>query len=359
MDIDFKQYKYYPIIRTRQAELNGYSHLSDDDKDNVIPLLTLGKWRNSDGCEKAIAKINECVGNRNYILDLTRELQHQNQAVRDLMDPTSNFKNWVDFVEKNTKIIPAVQFTPGAKGRDIVRQAINLERLDRPLVFRIKDFKTDLENTLSALYAIDNPEKSLIVIDAGYIRDISTKNIKPGVLESILKTINTIVEEVPEVPRVLAGTSFPRSVTTYLNEGSETSGKIDILENILYEEIGSDIVIYGDHASIHSVVYDDEGGVFLPRLDVPSDGFWFFERRPRTKGEGYIDAATVLLKEHPEIADIECWGAQMLKNTISRVGDTINAPVTAIAVRVNLHIKYQLDRLMNENLDNADDDWIL
>lgn len=359
MNIDFKRKKYYPIIRTRQAELNGYSHLTDQDKDELIPLLTLGKWRNSDECEKAIAKITECVGNRNYILDLTREIQHQNQAVRDLMDPASNFRNWIDFVDRNANVIPTVQFTPGAKGREIVRQAINLEKLGRPLVFRIKNFKDDLENTLNALYAIDHPEKSLIVIDAGYIRDISTKNIKAGVLESILKTINTIVEELPEVPRVLAGTSFPRSVTAYLNEESETSGKIDILENLLYGEIGSDIVIYGDHASIHSVVYDDEGGVFLPRLDVPTDGFWFFERRPRTKSEGYIDAAATLLKEHPEVADYNCWGAQMLKNTISRTGDTINAPVTAIAVRVNLHIKYQLDRLSSVGSESLDDDWIL
>ncbi|MCS4247531.1 beta family protein [Pseudomonas sp. BIGb0164] len=358
MNINFKDFKYYPIIRTRQAELSGYSHLDEKSKDSLTPVIILGKWRNSDGCEKAIAKITECVGQRNYILDLTRELQHQNQAVRDLMNPEENFKNWVDFVEKNENIIPTVQFTPGAKGREIVRQALSLERLQRPPVFRIKDFKTDLEHTLNSLYALEHPEKSLIIIDAGFIRDISTKNIKPGVLESILKTINTIVEEVPEVPRVLAGTSFPRSVTPFLNEKSETSGKVDILENLLFEEIGSDIVIYGDHASIHSVVYDDLGGVFLPRLDIPSDGFWFFERRPRTKGEGFIDAAAVLLKEHPEIAESESWGAQMLKNTVSRVGDTINAPVTAISVRVNLHINYQLERL-KVGIPENEDDWIL
>ncbi|UCR87199.1 beta family protein [Pseudomonas chlororaphis] len=356
--MNFKDQLYFPIIRTRQAELNGYARLSDETKDNLCPLITLGKWRNSEDCEKAIAKISECVGNRNYILDLTRDLQHQNQAVRELMNPDSNFSNWVEFVRNNENIIPTVQLTQGAKGREIVRQAVALENLSRPPVFRIKDFKSDLDNTLSALYALNNPENALIIIDAGYIRDISTKNIKPGVLESILRTINRIVDEIPEVPRVLAGTSFPRSVTPWLNEESEKSGKIDILENILFDEIGSDIVMYGDHVSIHSVVYDDEGGTFLPRLDVPSDGFWHFERRPKTKSEGYIDAANTLLENHPEFQESNTWGAEMLRNTANASGTTINAPVTAIAVRVNLHIDYQIKLLNDAPQLVEDDNWI-
>jgi len=356
--MDFKNFKYFPIIRTRQAELKGYAHLDDAAKDNLCPLITLGKWRNSEDCERAIAKITECVGDRNYILDLTRDLQHQNQAVRDLMSPESNFKNWIEFVSQNEKVIPTVQLTSGAKGREIVRQAVALEKLGRPPVFRIKDFTSDLNNTLAALYALEAPEKALIVLDAGYIRDISTKLIKPGVLEGVLRTLNKIVEEVPEVPRVLAGTSFPRSVMPWLSENSETSGKIDILENILFEEIGSDIVMYGDHVSIHSVVYDDEGGTFLPRLEVPSDGFWHFERRPKTKGEGYIDAASVLLENHSEFQENPAWGAQMLRNTANSSGTTINAPVTAISVRVNLHIDYQLNLLANQNQHSEEDNWL-
>ncbi|MGE6993700.1 beta family protein [Pseudomonas sp. NPDC047961] len=354
----FKDSTYFPIIRTRQAELNGYAQLSNEAKDNLIPLITLGKWRNSEGCEKAIDKVNECAGGRSYILDLTMDIQHQNEAVRELLNPDANFRNWVRFVESNPQIIPTVQFTPNAKGRDIVRQAVSLEKLGRPPVFRIKDFKTDVDSTLKALYALDSPEDSLIVIDAGYIRDFSTKNIKPGILESVLNTLNLIVEEMPEVPRVLAGTSFPRSVIPFLSEGSETSGKIEMLETMLFDEIGSDIVMYGDHVSIHSVVYDDEGGTFLPRLDVPDAGFWHFERRPRTKSEGYISAAESLLRDHPSLKDNDCWGAEMIRNTVTREGLTINAPVTAIAVRVNLHMNYQIEMLSGRISNDEEDDWV-
>jgi hypothetical protein len=353
-----KDLKYFPILRTRQAEMTGYAKLGDDLKDYVCPLINLGKWRNTDGHEKAIAKIGECLGNRKYILDLSKEIQHQNDAVRKLLSPDSNFKNWIDFIDLHENVIPVVQFTAGAKSREIVRQAVQIERKNRNPVFRIRDFNTDLDHTLAALYALDRPSEALIILDAGYIREISTKMIKPGILESIIRTLNKVVEEVPETPRVLAGTSFPRSVTPFLDEGKETSGKIDMLEHTLYNELGPDIVAYGDHASIHSVVYDDEGGTFLPRLDVPEDDFWYFERRPKTKGEGYIDAAQCLLRDHPFLEVDTSWGAEMIRNTAANSGTTINAPVTAISVRVNLHLKNQINNISKHDELPEDDDWL-
>lgn len=357
IDTEFLNYKYFPIIRTRMAELQGLAYLDDEAKDKLAPIITLGKWRNSEDIDKSIEKIIDCLSDRPYILDLTDDVQHQNSAIKELKDPSGNFSKWVDFVEENEKIIPVVQFTIGAKNREIVRQAVELENIGRRPVFRIKDFSKDLGLTLSSLYALKSPERALVIFDASYIRDISTKGVKAGILENILKSLNIIVDELPEVPRVLAGTSFPRSVTSFLEKGLETSGKIDILENVLFDEIGSDIVLYGDHASIHSVVYDDMGGVFLPRIDVPDDGFWHFERRPRTKKEGYEDASKALLEKFPYLKEDKSWGAQMIRNTAEKTEKTINAPVTAVAVRVNLHLNYQL-KVQNSTTENFDEeDW--
>lgn len=355
----FAKYRYFPILRTRQAELTGYSHLRDDQKDGVLPLISLGKWRNADGVEKALDKVKQCVGNRSYILDLSKDGQHQNDAIRELMNPEKGFSRWRSFIEERPEVVPVVQFSADARARDIVRQAQGLERIGRTPVFRVRNYQSDLEHALTALYALDAPEDALVVIDSGYIRDLSTKRIKSGVLESVLRTINRIVEEVPEVARVLAGTSYPRSVTQFLDKGTETGGKVDMLEHVLYEEIGGDIVMYGDHASIHSVVYDDEGGTFLPRLDVPRDHFWFFERRPGRKGDGYAEIARKLLDDHTELQANPDWGAQMIRNTAVGAGDTINGAVTAIAVRVNLHIGYQLG-VFDEKADNSDegDEWL-
>ncbi|ONN66839.1 beta family protein [Herbaspirillum sp. VT-16-41] len=364
MKMNFNNYAYFPILRTRQAELNGLYHLSDDAKDKILPIITLGKWRNTDGVDKALGKVEECLGSRNFILDLSKEIQHQNESISNLMLPDSIFKNWLEFIEKNKSVVPVVQFAPTATRRNVVQQAVAIEKLGRTPVFRVRINQNELDSTLASLYALNAPEKALIIIDAGYIREVSTKLIKAGVLQTILNTINTIVQEVPETLRVLAGTSYPRSVTQYRNDDSETSGRISMLEHILYDSIGPDIVRYGDHASIHSVVYDDEGGTYLPKLDVPSDHYWYFERRPGTKSEGYKDAAETLLKNHPSLKTNTCWGAEMVRNTAAGNGKTINSPIAAISVRVNLHIDYQLEFLEAANAmppkeDNGDEEsWI-
>lgn len=355
----FEQFSYFPILRTRQAELAGFGKLNDEQKDEILPLVALGKWRNADGVDKALEKVRECVGDRPYMLDLSKDLQHQNDAVRELLNPEKGFARWLDFVKETPEIVPVVQFSADARVRDVVRQAQAIEREGRRTVFRLRNYQSDLDQALAALYALDAPENALIIIDAGYIRDLSTKRIKSGVLESVLKSINRIVEEVPEASRVLAGTSYPRSVTQFLDKGVETSGKIDMLEHVLYEEIGSDIVMYGDHVSIHSVVYDDASGIFIPRIDVPGDHFWNFERRPKRKGDAFAEIAQRLLVDFPELEDESSWGAQMIKNTASGNSGQISSAVTAIAVRVNLHITYQLDVFGKRSEDpNDQDDWL-
>jgi len=48
----------------------------------------------------------------------------------------------------------------------------------------------------------------------------------------------------------------------------------------------------------------------------------------------------------------------MIRNTVTRDGATINAPVTAIAVRVNLHMNYQIEMLSGRISNSEEDDWI-
>src|SRR5450830_160803 len=117
MTMNFNNYTYFPILRTRQAELNGLYHLSDAAKDKILPIITLGKWRNADGVDKALGKVEECLGSRKYILDLSKEIQHQNESISNLMLPDSSFKNWLEFIEKNKSVVPVVQFSPTATRR--------------------------------------------------------------------------------------------------------------------------------------------------------------------------------------------------------------------------------------------------
>ena len=128
MEIFFENYRYYPALRTRPAEMYGYSKLTGHDKDQLIPIITLGSWPRQEGINESMAQTQKAVGNKPFILDLTRELSHQNQEIRNLLNPDENFKAWAKFAAENENVIPVVQIPVGAKTPQIIRQARGFER---------------------------------------------------------------------------------------------------------------------------------------------------------------------------------------------------------------------------------------
>ena len=83
---NFDNYLYYPAIRTRPAELLGYRHLSNEQKDELLPLVTLGSWPRQDGLGESMAQTEQALDGRPYMLDLTREATYQLSEIRGLLD---------------------------------------------------------------------------------------------------------------------------------------------------------------------------------------------------------------------------------------------------------------------------------
>jgi hypothetical protein len=155
--------------------------------------------------------------------------------------------------------------------------------------------------------------------------------------------------------------SFPSSVTSYLDKDSAgTRGSIPVLERELFEEVGSDACIYGDHSSIHPKVSTATGGKYTPRIDYPMAESWEFERRPDSDAQGYVSAARALIKSYPEIKTNPCWGAQKIVAAASGLIDRMKTPSSWIAARVNMHITRQFglgQSLYAQPDDDLLDDW--
>lgn len=186
--------------------------------------------------------------------------------------------------------------------------------------------------------SLNSPENSIIFIDLGYIRGhVSTMT------SAAISAINQIRTEIPEAIISVLSTSFPSSVANFAGENGQ-SGYIDIMEREFHQTIGGrGVSIYGDHGSIHSVVYDDVGGRYVPRIDIALDDAWFFERRPGLDSKGYIEAARAILKRYPNYLEEESLGAQMIKNAASGDIAGMGSPAKWISVRVNLHITKQIE----------------
>lgn len=351
MTIKFDRYKYFPALRTRPAEMEGYSNLSKEVKDNLIPIITLGAWPRAEGIDESLRQAKSATNGTPFFLDLTRESAYQKPEILDLMNPQNGFEKWRSFVKKVDNAIPMIQVSVEAKLSQVIKQARALEQIGTNRVaFRIADFAADTPKIIAALSSLDSPGNALVVIDAGYIRDSM-----PASLSACVNAINDVREEVPDAIITVVSTSFPATVISHLAQDSAgCQGSLAILERELHSAIGADAAIYGDHSSIHSKVYLSTGGRFMPRIDYPLSDAWVFERRPGKDSSGYVDAAKVLLETFPAIEEEETWGAEKIRKAASGEIDGMKTPAKWIAARVNMHITRQND--LSEELANLGDD---
>jgi hypothetical protein len=339
MAIQFGDYPYYPSLRTRPAEIAGYANLRANIKNALLPIMRLGAWPRCTDLSESISQLRNAAGENSFILDVTRELMYQNSSVHALLEPADDFKAWRDFVQSVPNAVPTVQFAPNARLPQIIRQTRQLESMSRKLAFRISDFQGDTNKVITALSAMDDPRNALIVIDVGYIRETMAASIA-----ACISSVNDIRDEIPSAEITVISTSYPASVTSFVfPPGENTAGTINILERDLFEAIGSDAVIYGDHGSIHARTKAATGGKYTPQIDCPLYDAWLFERRPNVDGEGYIDAARAIVQRWPECATDDTWGAEMIRKAATGNVEGMKSRSHWIAVRVNLHLTRQYE----------------
>jgi hypothetical protein len=351
MSIQFGDFLYYPALRTRPAEIAGYANLRPNVKNALAPIMRLGAWPRCADLSESTTQLVDAVSGNHFILDVTRESMYQNSSVNALLDPTDDFKAWQDLVKSIPNAVPTVQFSSAARLPQIIRQTRQLEAIGRKLAFRVSDFQADTNRVITALSAMDDPKNALIVIDAGYIRETMAASIA-----ACVSSVNDIRDEIPTAEIAVVSTSYPGSVTSFVANEQGTAGTINILERDLFDAIGADAVIYGDHGSIHARTKAATGGKYTPQIDCSLYDAWLFERRPNSDGEGYIDAAKSIIKRWPECISDDTWGAEMIRKAATGAIDGMKSRAFWIAVRVNLHLTRQYELSCQVSSDDDDND---
>jgi hypothetical protein len=333
--------------------MRGLKELDTDRKSKIVPLLTLGRWPRATDFDKAAEKALEVMDGHPYFLDLTTDTSHLGEQQKILRDSSSGFKAWRDFLAKYDKAIPVIQLSSDSKIRDIFKQTQIFERTSGKLAFRITDFTSDTSLVISAISAMDDASNAIVFVDCQYIRDSFVAYVTAAVA-----TINQLRNEFPELMIVVMSTSFPSSVMSFV-DATQTRGVINILERQLHARIGGNpVAAYGDHASIHSVVYDDVPIMrWSARVDYPQNSQWMFERRSGEQTQaGFISAAKEIIRLDPDIGTRKIWGEQMIVDAAA--GSPFGAaPSSWIAVRVNIHLSRQIDlSALMESQDGVEDD---
>jgi hypothetical protein len=217
-----------------------------------------------------------------------------------------------------------------------------LERSNIQLAFRIRNPRVELPLVINALSALDETDNAIVFIDVRYIRE------EERVAEAVVTdAIDRLREEVDNVKVIVLSSSFPSYLGDFADDDEETRGTLEILERRLHAAIVSNgrECLYGDYASIHPIIRSTGGGgAPIPRIDIATPLTWHFERRPtmrETRHAAYVDIASELVNRYTDIANVECWGARMVRQAAGGNPHGL-AAASWIAVRVNMHLTQQI-----------------
>ena len=336
MAIDFDAYRYFPSLRSRQWEMRGYAELLPEEKDRVAPMVVMATHGRLKSVAEVSARIEQYTEGRSHIIDLELSPIYACDECTALADPTDGFEAWRTFVEGRPNVVPTALLPSNAPARDMVRQVILLEQSKGQVVLRSRSPSSDLPTLLSILSAVDSINNLLVVLDFGYVRS----RLKACLAEAA-SVINSLREVDDTLRIVVLGSSYPKSVAAYSDEGMA----LEIEERTLHSSLGGDAVaIYGDYASIHPEPFEPMQSRFVPRIDLALPDAWIF-RRVRSDQGGFARCAQLIVDLtdwDPRFAELN-WGAGKIAAAATGDLTQMNAPAPWIAARVNMHLWQQIN----------------
>lgn len=348
--MEYGNYIYAPVIRTRASELQGIAKLREETKVKLLPRVDLAKLGQNHSVNNSLDKwLSSFSGPA--ILNLAPYEKLRVSEYDDLVDSSNNFRQWISFVEKskcaNESLIPSIIYNNKVTKREFVKQVHELESQFKKIVLTVDPRKErDIQAALEAATVVNEIDNLLIILDCGQINP----SRQMLALESTLDAINRLRSIDTSVEIVTASTSFPKSFAPFCSDIAGEKGIIPMLEWDNYHTLGGqDVAIYGDYASVHGEFYESRG-VFVARVDYPTPSEWIFERRrkltdDKTGKELYQLAAQEIINNEVWDDDLDLWSTDIIRKVSRGEIEKFASPSKWISVRVNLHIERIVDFL--------------
>lgn len=354
-----KNYNYFPILKTTDAELKAYENLNQVVKDGILPIFELTKSRFSSKnptrtINKRIDKIKELIAQNPFILDLTTEPQLTNEEIDNMLqDNTNGYEKWVELIknikQENYNIIPVIHYNPFYTN-DVELEIRKLTDICPTLAFRVSVFDEDLMSYLEHILSIISPVRLILILDAEFL-NISPEG--PDKTNIFRHKAMVITEKFPDLKAIMcAFSSFPDAVTKK-GYGKDFEGCFPRAEKITREGLKTVLnapnFFFSDYASIHPKRYYTVGAQWVPRIDFLDDKSMLYYRCRRDDG-GYIRAAQNVIsdKRYRKINAFDVWGDAEIYTAANGYPNGL-APSHWIAVRANLYMSWQFIELKDEN----------
>lgn len=344
-------YVYFPIIKTRDAELRCFKNLDSETKNVIMPIYELTKSRRTslvpDGdINRRMNDIKGIQKHEPFILDLTTDDRYINPQIEKLLDERNGFAEWQYFVfeqYRDLNIIPMIHLYGGGdylEVKQFVSEASKKVKSKR-LALRLPGdlAKKELEEILINIKEVLEAEcKLFVILDVGYFTgNDSLKKVSGDLITAyqVCEKYNAYISEV-----IIVSTSFPLNPAQAGKE--DKSGSFEVFEEKLYYEVRryAPDVKYGDYVSINIEQVELKAGTFVPRIDIISKecNIFYYERYRRNEG-GYVECAKAVKdnKEKNGYSDFGIWANDQIELAAKGIPEGIS-PSYWISVRMNYYI---------------------
>lgn len=343
----WNEFSYVPVIRTRDAELNGLREVEKSRLKSALPLIEFTRSRRSKSNPSAsvsvsVSKTLEILEERPFIADVTSLDSQLNSDVSRLLDETNGFENWVEFVRENfgKQVIPVVHLTEPFDA-DLFRVQINqLRETQDSVALRIPTSYAYVDEVLKIASDELKANEFCVLLDAGYVKPDSAR----GAWSAILRMAKQ-VEKISTAALIPLASSFPSSVVAD-GYGEDAEGHFPLVEVEISDRLKNDFpleaVKHGDYACIHPLDFEGTVTAWVPRVDIPLNNSLFYHRYRRPVG-GYVTAAQAAIKDKRYVA-LNCWAHDNVVEAASG-RPRGKSPAHWISVRLNYHLCRQIQRL--------------
>lgn len=345
------EFIYFPIIKTRDAELRCFENINESDFSKILPIYELTKSRKTlnapDGdIYRRMKKIADIQKGRPFILDLSTNEKYSNPQIKQLLSGNNGFKEWQYFLfdlHSDLNIVPMIHLYEDDDGEftDVEEFVKTASRRTDFLAVRLPYDLNDEEVVYYLNPIVSNLNEScklFIIFDAEFVRDKPVNDVVDTFLKACsgTKSFETKIEGV-----VMLCSSFPSNVAQA--GGEDVAGSFKIFEEDIYQEVSKKFpVLYGDYASINTEQIEMKGGTFVPRIDIASlDGKSFTYKRYRRNSGGYVRAAEHTISDKDSYKTLDIWADKEIKVAAANNPSGIS-PAFWISVRMNYYIKSRI-----------------
>lgn len=348
--MDWSKFCYFPVLKTKDAELRGISNLPSSVFSKMLPVYEITRSRISKNnpygdISKRLAQIEKIQAGQPFILDVTTDTKQQNSQIESILNHKDGYFCWREFLEAHAglNVCPAIHINldddPGLEDTKlfISKMSPKVKRmaLRLPTGLDAADYGFVVDSVCGGL----GDAKIYILIDDQCIRSTVKSNGIHTVADSYSEAYQILVDKVGAGKYVenfvcIAG-SFPQSVKE--ETGKDEHGSFPIFEHELYTLLSNKHpkLRFGDYAAVNINQIEMRGGTFIPRIDFCTDDTFYFYRYRRNSG-AYIKCAQKVLGDvHYQTQGT--WGDSEILSAAKGSPSGIS-PSFWISVRINNYI---------------------